>query len=330
MKAICTIITGDYGHHALVLHDSICNFNSAIPLYVFISGGDLDSSILKEINNRENLYLLTKADIEESELAQKIYSKYSNNNMDALRWSMKPVVMNHLLQKEYERVIYVDWDIHFFNDFNFLFEELKKCNLLLSPHWRCSDPILDLETFKLNFLDGIYNGGFVGASRGGISALEYWAKLCLFNCEVNRNAGFYVDQRYLDLLPTRFDEIKSITHKGCNVANWNITDCKRVGQVSGEVLINNEYPIVFIHFTNSLFKGVYSSKNDTALIPYVEKYRDNVLKYSSVDIIEDFFKKGKYINPRTEKRIEGIDNKSKFKRVIKKVYKKIKRVILKK
>nr|WP_315255325.1 hypothetical protein [uncultured Flavobacterium sp.] len=330
MNAICTIITGDYGHYALVLHDSICKFNSAIPLYVFISEGDIDSSVLNEINNRENLYLLTKVDLEDSELTQKIYSKYSNNNMDALRWSMKPVVMNHLLQNEYERVIYVDWDIHFFNDFNFLFEELKKCNLLLSPHWRCSDPNLDLETFKLNFLDGIYNGGFVGASRGGIPALEYWAKLCLFNCEVNRNAGFYVDQRYLDLLPTRFDEIKSITHKGCNVANWNIIDCKRVRQVSGEVLINNVYPIVFIHFTNSLFKGVYLSKKDTELIPYIEKYRDTILRYSRVDVIEDFFEKGIHINPRMENTASVMHNKNKPKRIIKQVYKKLKRIILNK
>lgn len=330
MKAICTIITGDYGHYALVLHHSICNFNSTIPLYVFISEGDLAPSILNEINNRENIYLLTKVDLEESELTQKIYSKYSSNNMDALRWSMKPVVMNYLLQKEYERVIYVDWDIHFFNDFNFLFEELKKCNLLLSPHWRCSDPILDLENFKLNFLDGIYNGGFVGASTGGIPALEYWAKLCIFNCEVNRNAGFYVDQRYLDLLPTRFDGIKSITHKGCNVANWNIIDCKRIRQDSGEVLINNEYPIVFIHFTNSLFKGAYLRKNDTELILHIEKYRDTILRYSRVDIIEDFFEKGIYINPRTEKIASVKDNKNKPKRIIKQVYKKLKRIILKK
>lgn len=330
MKAICTIITGDYGHYALVLHDSICNFNSDIPLYVFISEGDLDSSILKEISNRRNLYLLSKADLEESELTQKIYSKYSNNNMDALRWSMKPVVMNYLLQKEYERVIYVDWDIHFFNDFNFLFEDLKKCNLLLSPHWRCSDPILDLETFKLNFLDGIYNGGFVGSSRGGISALEYWAKLCLFNCEVNRNAGFYVDQRYLDLLPTRFDEIKSITHKGCNIANWNTLDCRRVVQQSGEVLINDEFPIVFIHFTNSLLKGAYLWKNDTPLIPYIEKYRDNLLQYNKKDIIQDFFEKGIHVNSRTEKDTEVKGKEYKLKIIVKKVSKKILKIVFRK
>lgn len=332
MKAICTIITGNYGHYALALHDSICNFNANIAFFVFVSEGNLEANILDEIKRRKGIYVLTSLDLQKSELAKKVYSKYENINQDALRWSMKPIVMNYLLQEDYESVIYVDWDIHFFNDFNFLFDELKKCSVLLSPHWRCSEPEIDLINFKLNFLDGIYNGGFIGASKDSQEALEYWAKLCLFNCEVNRNAGFYVDQRYLDILPSRFEGVKSITHKGCNVANWNVIDCKRVEQSSGDVLINDQEPIVFIHFTNSLLKGAYLWKNDEALIPYIEKYRDNILLYSDADIIQDFFKKGIHVSSRSEPVVinNNYNNKYTFKRIIKKICRKIKSIVFKK
>ncbi|TDP00881.1 hypothetical protein [Flavobacterium sp. 245] len=327
MKAICTIITGNYGHYALALHDSICNFNATVSFFVFVSEGNLAANILDEIKKRKGIYVLTSLDLQKSELTKQVYSKYENINQDALRWTMKPIVMSYLLQGDYESVIYVDWDIHFFSDFNFLFDELKKCNVLLSPHWRCSDPNIDLLNFKLNFLDGIYNGGFIGASKAGSEALEYWAKLCIYKCEVNRNEGFYVDQRYLDILSSRFEKIHNITHKGCNVANWNVIDCKRVKQSSGEILINDNDPIVFIHFTNSLFKGAYLWKNDEILIPYIEKYRDYILRYSTVDVIQDFLHKGINIKPRSESIVNT--NKNNSRKIFRKIYKKIKKIVFK-
>lgn len=328
MKNIfCTIITANYAHYALVLHDSLVRFNPNINFCVLITLGEFDSSVQEEFDSRKIIFYNIDH-FEEYSTALKLKEKYIHSYHDAYRWGMKPILIQKLLSNGFDHVIYVDSDIYFFNKYDFLFEELKKCNLLLSPHWRCSDPVINVNEFRYNFLDGIYNGGFIAASKGSEPALEYWANLCLFNCEVNRNAGFYVDQRYLDILPTRFEGIKNIIHKGCNVANWNVVDCKRIEQLSGEVLINDEYPIVFIHFTNSLLKGAYLWKNDEALIPYIEKYRDNILLYSDIDIIEDFFKKGIHINSRSEAIVIN-NNKYIFTRLIKKVYKKLKVLFLK-
>jgi len=301
MEAIVsTIITKDYGHYALTLHDSLVKFNKDIHFCVFVSNGSLPQNLEHELLSRSNILLLCSDDFK-SEVALQIKIKYSDSYHDAYRWGMKPILLIKLLQLGYAKVIYVDSDIYFFNDFSFLFLELNEKKLLLSPHWRSSSPIKDLSNFKLNFLDGIYNGGFVGASTGAEGALLYWAKLCLFSCKVDRSNGFYVDQRFLDILPTRYEGIGHITHRGCNIANWNQIDCKRVLKQNGLVLINNEYPIIFIHFTNSLFKGVYlGSKEDNILLPYVESYRDNLLKYSDVDIIASFLKKGNDKASRSE------------------------------
>ncbi|MEL1240141.1 hypothetical protein [Flavobacterium flavipallidum] len=301
MEAICTIITGNYGHYALALHDSILKFNSSIHFYIFVSEGDLEELIKNEIKKRTNVHLLSRLDFKDSVLTEKLYDKYAVNSHDALRWSMKPVVMNYLLNSIYERVVYVDSDIHFFGDYQFLFESLKTNAILLSPHWRSSNPKVDFDNFKLNFLDGIYNGGFIGASRLGKEALEYWATLCLFSCEVNRIEGFFVDQKYLDLLPSRFQNVESIRHKGCNVANWNQIDCERTFNESGEILINNKYPIVFIHFTKSFFRGVLK-ESDSKLLSYLEYYRDVLLKYSSNDVIQEFLKDENKIQNKIEKR----------------------------
>ena len=324
---VCTIITSNYVHYAFALHDSLVRFNSDITFCVLVTVGDFDILIQEEISRRK-IIVFNIDDFEDYPIALQLQEKFNHTYHDAYRWGMKPVLLQKLLNEGYDKAIYVDSDIYFFSKYDFLFEELEKCNVLLSPHWRCSDPFINSTEFKYNFLDGIYNGGFVGASKKAQAALEYWAKLCLFNCEVNRKEGFYVDQRYLDILPTRFEGINNITHKGCNVANWNLIDCKRIGQSSGEVLINDKYPIVFIHFTNSLLKGAYLWKNDEALIPYIERYRDKILLYSGADIIQDFFKKGIHINSRSEAVINN--NKYIFKRLIKKVYRKLKSTVFKK
>ncbi len=317
-EIVCTIITKDYGHYALAIHDSLVTYNANIHFGVFVSNGSLPNEIEQKLQSRKNV-IICYDNFFNDELSQALKEKYIITNHDAYRWGMKPLFLKVLLHQGYDRAFYIDSDIYFFNDYSFLFEELKKYKILLSPHWRSSFPGIDDYNFKLNFLEGIYNGGFVGASQGGQEALTYWAELCLFNCEVDYANGFYVDQKYLDLLPTRFEDVGHIKHKGCNVANWNIVDCQRVLQEDQNVLINNTEKIVFIHFTNSLFKGIYLWKNDTLLEPYAKRYCDELLKYSDVNIIDKFFEKGKYIAARKENKTEASTEKPFFVKLIKKI-----------
>lgn len=301
-QTICTIITGDYGHYAMALYDSIKEYNEDIIFSIFISQGKLSTKLENICAKNNKIRVYDEKDVASYEIAKKLKKKYKDTNHDAYRWGLKPVFINHLLSCDFEKVIYVDSDIYFFNDYNFLFSELDDCNVLLSPHWRSSDPIIDQENFKLNFRDGIFNGGFIAANNQGIQAMSYWAELCLYNCEVNREQGFYDDQRYLDILPTRFDNVGYIKHKGCNIANWNQIDCKRVKTTNDDVLINNKYPIIFIHFTNSFFRGVLKG-NDSVLMPFLEKYKNAILKYDNINVIEKYFKVGKFQKERFDSSI---------------------------
>lgn len=286
-EGFCTIITADYAPFALALYDSIIRFDPNKILALFITSGELDDQLKAEMEMRENLLIYREDTFQNNKLALSLKTKYALTNSDAYRWSMKPVMMEFLLKKQFERIIYLDSDIYFFGDYSFLFKKLETSSILLSPHNRCSNPRLDLLNFKLNFLEGLYNGGFIGASKKGIPALQYWANLCLFKCEVDRSDGFYDDQRYLDILPTLFEGVVHINHKGCNVANWNQFECKRTKSPDGKILINLQYPIIFIHFTKSFFYGVlYSS--DNILFPYLDEYRKALLKYLKKDIITEF------------------------------------------
>ncbi|MDR5589699.1 hypothetical protein [Christiangramia sp. SM2212] len=294
----CTIITANYAHYALALHDSLIQFNRDIEFSVFISQGNLSETIESELVKRPNIKTYYFDDLAVNSLVKDLKGKYYHEYHDAYRWGMKPLFLEFLL-KTYDKVIYLDSDLYFFNDYEFLFDNLEKANVLLTPHWRSANPDKEYSNFVHNFRDGLYNAGFIGASRGAEKALEWWAKMVLFKCEVNRKDGYYVDQRYLDLMPVIFEDVEVLKHKGCNVANWNQVICERTPGKDGEVLINHQFPIVFIHFTNTMLTGIFY-ENDKLLKPYLEKYRDQLLKYSDIDIIEDYYEKGRFKKSRSE------------------------------
>ena len=61
-----------------------------------------------------------------------------------------------------------------------------------------------------------------------------------------------------------------IRHPGCNIAEWNTEECKRI-IVDDRVLINGQYPIIFVHFTRTLMHQILKGF-DPLLKPYLEQY----------------------------------------------------------
>ena len=159
--------------------------------------------------------------------------------------------------------------------------------MLLTPHWRASDPLVDPANFQELFNRGIYNAGFIAANKEAVPILEWWGKLCEYKCDFAPQLGFHADQTYLNLFPIYFSGVEILKHKGCNVANWNIVECKRVVSLDGTVLICNEFPIVFIHFTRSTINGILRG-SDRILMPYLKQYSLILKKYSGRDIFDEY------------------------------------------
>ena len=116
-------------------------------------------------------------------------------------------------------------------------------------------------------------------NKNASEILDWWAGLCLFNCELNPSKACFGDQTYLNLIPVKYEGVKIIRHKGCNVANWNQLECKRTQQPDGSVLINNEFPIVFIHFTPSTIKGILQG-GDGLLMGYLSMYNTALNRFN--------------------------------------------------
>src|SRR6185312_9795443 len=274
----CTIITLDHLNYALTLFNSIDQFGhySYRLLIVDATEDEIDKVNIVFAQNNKAIHAFSLKDLKDK-ITLEICEKYKGQN-DYLRWALKPCFLEFLLNNtRIQLCLYFDSDIACFESIEFLFEDLKDYNILLTPHWRTSDPYFD-KFAHLEVLatanDGIYNGGFIGVNKDGIPFLEWWKKLCHFACIHSREQGLRADQKWLDQTHIWFgDWLKVSPHRGLNCAIWNWRENKR-SLIDGKVLINGIWPIVFVHFTKGLL-NLYK-RQDPLLHFYVEKYQHDL------------------------------------------------------
>lgn len=278
MNTFSTIITADHYPKAYTLYKSLARFNSSIQLQVLLAD---DGAILNSAVKPEGIKVFTVNYLKDYPLVKELYDKYALSSMDFFRWSMKPVFVSYLLEDGFDKVIYLDCDMFFFNEYDFLFLELDQSSVLLTPNWINSDPSLDKDSYISLFTSGFFSAGFVGANRNGLAALKWWAEACLFMMGADIKSGIRDDQKYLDILPAKFEEINIIRHRGCNIGAWNYRECKRT-LINGKVLINGEFPVIFIHFDGMLVQGILR-RYDKLLKPYLEEYK-KLFKESGYDL----------------------------------------------
>ncbi|MEM6342620.1 MAG: hypothetical protein AAF927_02025 [Bacteroidota bacterium] len=268
--AFCTIVTASHLDYALALCLSLRQFETEAPFFVLLTDEPAEKEELW--SQFPQVYLLRLADLAPLAQATAIIEKY-RETPDFMRWSLKSVLMLYLLEKQaFDEVVFLDCDLCFYQSIDPIKEQLSAAGILLSPHWRCQDPAIDSENFKLNFTDGMYNGGFLGATQAGIPALKWWRNACLYRCERTREEGLYVDQKFLDLLPAQFPSTRINHHRGCNVANWNLSENRRTQNAQGEILILDKWPIIFIHYSASTVRGILKGK-DPLLSDHLDQWK---------------------------------------------------------
>lgn len=268
MKSFCTIINADYAPFVVALYKSLYTYDTSVSLQVLVTD---DGSALKMLAAYPGIQLHTVKALSSYGLVHALYKKYAHVEPDYFRWALKPVFMCYLLENGYDSILYTDCDLFFFNAYSFLFDELDDAGILLTPHWRNADPLTDESSFYTLFTDGFFNAGFIGSSKKGFSALEWWANACHYKMGSSIASGIHDDQRYLDVLPVHFEFVKIIRHLGCNIGGWNRLVCQRV-PVENSVLINNMYPVIFIHFNAILMQEILKGY-DPHLLSYFQQYK---------------------------------------------------------
>lgn len=155
-------------------------------------------------------------------------------------------------QPDVAKVFYFDPDTAVFGRLEDLTGWLEQSAAVLTPHQIAPDSdygsIADNEIASLKH--GVFNLGFLGVRNdaAGRAVIDWWSERLRLFCYDDIPGGLFTDQRWMDLAPCFFDDIKVIRDPGFNVATWNLS--RRVVSGSREQGIRvNDVPLGFYHFS---------------------------------------------------------------------------------
>lgn len=166
--------------------------------------------------------------------------------------AVKGPFLKQLLAEGADKVVYLDPDTVVFDSMAPIERLLDTHSIVITPHQLEpeSDPqaIRDNEITALNF--GIYNLGFLAVRNDdtGRRLAGWWNDRLIENCFDDRAHGFFVDQKWFDMVPALFDNVHILRDPGYNVASWNLSNRRIKIEADGRIQVNGS-PLRFYHFT---------------------------------------------------------------------------------
>jgi len=229
-SAFATIGFSNYLNRAKVLFQSLQDEHPESPRF-FLA---LDEPELA----RETLGKLTTvvAIQEIGFTSQEVFSRKTYYTPTELATSVKARLLLSLLRK-FSRVTYLDPDIEVFQKLE-VEEDLFEREILLTPHLVRPIPE-DGRELKLGEVQrvGIFNLGFISATRGSEDALQWWDHELQFNGD-SRPGESFTDQKAAEQL-VAMSNTGIVRYDGWNVAYWNLHE-RNLSDIND---------LVFFHFS---------------------------------------------------------------------------------
>jgi glycosyltransferase involved in cell wall biosynthesis len=239
---VCTIIAKNYVAYARVLARSLTEHQPDSRLSTLIIddfSGYIDPS-------REPFEVLSPKDIG-CESFTRMALRYS---VLELSTAVKPWLLRHLMARTEGPVTYLDPDIRIYGSLQPLDDLAAERGVVLIPHNNEPIPPDGRAPSQVDIMiAGVYNLGYVSLAprREVDSLLEWWADRLLRDCRVDPMWGYFVDQRWFDLVPGLLSEVAIVRDPQYDVAYWNLHT--RELDVSGGRYLVDGQPLRFFHFS---------------------------------------------------------------------------------
>lgn len=199
--------------------------------------------------------------------------------------TMKAWALAHLLDRGYQRVIYLDADTLVIGGLEVLLEA-PHAAVHLTPHLLRPSFTAEAAERELNVIgSGTFNAGVIVVDSGSIAEefLGWWGERMAERCESAVGEGMLHDQRWLDLVRPLFGELHVIRDEGLNVGHWNVAE--RPVWRDGTRWMAADVPLRLFHFSGfdparpgRLSRFVPSRRlGDTALAQLLGEYADALI-----------------------------------------------------
>ncbi len=238
---ICTIVARNYLPQARVLAESFASIHPEGRVVVLVFDDlhhEVDGAIEPfEVWRLEDL----GEDLPEFHRMAVIY------DVMEFATSLKPWLLESLLDSGASEVLYLDPDIQVFGDLNRLGELAGEHGIVLTPHATTPYP-RDGKTIPEDSIlfAGIYNLGFIGVGQRARPFLRFWQTRLRRECVNNQHEARFVDQRWVDFVPGMFD-CAIVRDPEYNIAYWNLAT--REFRWTGQRYEVDGRPLAFFHFS---------------------------------------------------------------------------------
>lgn len=241
--AVFTIVSKNYLHYARTLMQSVKSVHESWDRYVLLVDevrGDFEPT-------KEDFTVVEVRELPLPDM-DKFLFRYT---ILELNTAVKPWMLEWLFENSnYEKVVYIDPDIYLYQPMKEVEEALDSGKLMvLTPHLTgqlddCKRPT-ELDIMRA----GSYNLGFIALARHPSlhTFLKWWQDKLEYQCVVNFEAGLFVDQKWMDLVPGMYQDVYILRHEGYNVAYWNLLH-RNVSRTDVGYLVNG-VPLVFCHYS---------------------------------------------------------------------------------
>ncbi len=255
----CTIAAKNYLAHVRTWAESVRQHHPDSRIYLLLAD-EVDGYFDPD---EEPFHVVTLDDLDISNL----YELAFQYTLVEFNTAVKPSFINFLMDKVgTEKVIYFDPDVLILHPVTEIISLLDQHQVILTPH--LIEPIDHPIPFgeRTALLCGIYNLGFLAIRKGEISRrlLRWWESRLRTWCIDKLEEGYFVDQKWMDMVPGLFDSVYILRNPEFNVAFWNLHE-RQMGYHNKMYQVNNR-PMIFYHFSS-----------------FCPEHPDIIIKYRKID-----------------------------------------------
>lgn len=171
-------------------------------------------------------------------------------NIIEFNTALKPFTTLQLLSS-YERVIYLDPDVCIFSPLTTIHAGLDEYSAVFTPHAMTPYDGVGRPCDRDLLRFGSCNLGFFAVRRSESSErlLKWWHERCREECFYEPHQGLGVDQKWIDLAFSFFNDLLLLKDPGLNVAFWNLHE-RMISRTSQGWRVNGDVALGFIHFSS--------------------------------------------------------------------------------
>ena len=239
--SVCSIAAKNYLPTVCLLAESFRRHHPEIPVTVLVVDGDPTDPL----GGLPFEVLLPDALPVDRERFGQMATYY---DVTELSTALKPSLLEFLLVRGADAVMYLDPDIEVFQPLDQLFALALEREIVLTPHVTRPVPRDGLVTSEESFLTcGQFNLGFVSVSAAAGPFLDYWSERTRLFAVKDIAAGYFTDQRWVDAVPSLFEHVV-VRDTTCNVAYWNLHERQLEVDEHGLWTVEGE-PLKFFHYS---------------------------------------------------------------------------------